>query len=99
MSPLYGEGEEAFYRLQEEIMRRYPDTTLFAWSSDPSPNGRDLTLEQSHAESKYLLAPSPEVFSHCGNILFTGSPAVIASEYQTISTMGLVSCQVLLPLC
>ena len=28
---LYGEGERAFRRLQEEIMRRIPDQTLFAW--------------------------------------------------------------------
>ena len=31
MPILYGEGERAFRRLQEEIMRRIPDQTLFAW--------------------------------------------------------------------
>ena len=31
MPTLYGEGERAFRRLQEEIMRRTPDQTLFAW--------------------------------------------------------------------
>ena len=33
MPTLYGEGERAFRRLQEEIMRRTPDQTLFAWTS------------------------------------------------------------------
>ncbi|EJF59911.1 HET-domain-containing protein, partial [Dichomitus squalens LYAD-421 SS1] len=28
---LYGEGEQAFRRLQEEILRRIPDQSLFAW--------------------------------------------------------------------
>ena len=31
MPVLYGEGERAFRRLQEEILRRIPDQTLFAW--------------------------------------------------------------------
>ncbi|RPD78549.1 HET-domain-containing protein [Lentinus tigrinus ALCF2SS1-7] len=31
MPPLYGEGRNAFRRLQEEIMRQSADTTLFAW--------------------------------------------------------------------
>ncbi|PIL28594.1 hypothetical protein GSI_08635 [Ganoderma sinense ZZ0214-1] len=31
MPILYGEGERAFRRLQEEIMRRIPDQSLFAW--------------------------------------------------------------------
>ncbi|TFK82483.1 HET-domain-containing protein, partial [Polyporus arcularius HHB13444] len=31
MPPLYGEGRNAFRRLQEEIMKQSEDTTLFAW--------------------------------------------------------------------
>ncbi|RPD73775.1 HET-domain-containing protein [Lentinus tigrinus ALCF2SS1-7] len=31
MPPLYGEGRNAFRRLQEEIMRQSADTTLFSW--------------------------------------------------------------------
>jgi len=30
---LYGEGRKAFFRLQEEIIRIYPDLTIFAWKS------------------------------------------------------------------
>ncbi|KAH8588944.1 heterokaryon incompatibility protein-domain-containing protein, partial [Bisporella sp. PMI_857] len=31
MPLLYGEGKQAFYRLQEEIIRRYNDHSLFCW--------------------------------------------------------------------
>ncbi|KAH9910331.1 heterokaryon incompatibility protein-domain-containing protein [Epithele typhae] len=31
MPTLYGEGGNAFYRLQEEILRTHPDFSLFAW--------------------------------------------------------------------
>lgn len=34
---LYGEGEKAFTRLQEEIMRVSNDTSIFAWSSYADP--------------------------------------------------------------
>ncbi|EJF58378.1 HET-domain-containing protein [Dichomitus squalens LYAD-421 SS1] len=32
MPTLYGEGELAFQRLQEEVVQRIPDQSLFAWS-------------------------------------------------------------------
>ncbi len=35
MPALYGEGGNAFQRLQEGIMRQSVDTTLFAWPDDP----------------------------------------------------------------
>ncbi|EIW51956.1 HET-domain-containing protein, partial [Trametes versicolor FP-101664 SS1] len=31
MSPIYGEGDNAFLRLQEEIIRTIPDHSMFAW--------------------------------------------------------------------
>ena len=37
MPTLYGEGQRAFRRLQEEIMRRTPDQSLFAWTDLGSP--------------------------------------------------------------
>ncbi len=54
MSPLYGEGRNAFQRLQEEIMRQSVDTTLFAWGYAPSADD-DLTRS-------CLLAPAPSAF-------------------------------------
>ena len=35
MPTLYGEGPRAFRRLQEEILRRIPDQSIFAWTYHP----------------------------------------------------------------
>ncbi|KAK1751135.1 heterokaryon incompatibility protein-domain-containing protein [Echria macrotheca] len=60
MPLIYGEGTMAFHRLQEEIMRRDNDMTLFAWNplKDQPTNGRHCSL----------LAISPAAFLGCGNI-------------------------------
>ena len=66
----YGEGEEAFVRLQHEIMRRAPDLTLFAFGyrlpfGDLS--GQGITLRPDFSVSnglKYLLAASPRGFEY-----------------------------------
>ncbi|KAM5546122.1 hypothetical protein V8D89_000248 [Ganoderma adspersum] len=42
MPTLYGEGRHAFQRLQEEILERIPDRTLFAW-------GRCRPIPRMHA--------------------------------------------------
>jgi hypothetical protein len=43
MPLLYGEGDRAFYRLQEEIMRRSDDTSLLAWGLDcPVPEKQSI---------------------------------------------------------
>jgi hypothetical protein len=52
MPLLYGEGEKAFMRLQEEIMRRSDDESLFAWDRD----------EVGHSG---LLASTPDRFAAC----------------------------------
>lgn len=56
MPMLYGEGKMAFIRLQEEIMRRSDDESLFAWKST------DRTSECG------LLAPSTACFVYSGGI-------------------------------
>jgi hypothetical protein len=33
MPLLYGEGKKSFFRLQEEIMKRSDDHSLFAWKA------------------------------------------------------------------
>lgn len=55
MPLLYGEGERAFIRLQEEIMRVSDDHGLFAWESPDSRGG--------------LLATSPAGFKGSENII------------------------------
>lgn len=56
MSLLYGEGKNAFRRLQEELIRTSTDHTLFAW------RGRD-----HHPQWNTLLADSPMGFHMCGS--------------------------------
>ncbi|TBU26281.1 HET-domain-containing protein [Dichomitus squalens] len=43
---LYGEGERAFRRLQEEIVRRVPDQSLFAWKRLYTDIGQGQDLVQ-----------------------------------------------------
>jgi len=54
MPLLYGEGAKAFLRLQEEIIRRYNDHTIFAWATDHAADG--------------FLALSPKAFTSAGSI-------------------------------
>ncbi|EMT72167.1 Vegetative incompatibility protein HET-E-1 [Fusarium odoratissimum] len=55
MPLLYGEGDKAFYRLQEEIMRVSDDHSLFAWKAISARGG--------------LLAPTPAAFKNSGDII------------------------------
>ncbi|KAG4441030.1 hypothetical protein IFR05_003485 [Cadophora sp. M221] len=60
MPLLYGEGERAFIRLQEEIIKDTNDESIFAWS------GR----EDEHKDRGWgILAESPGVFAKSGNIV------------------------------
>jgi hypothetical protein len=60
MPMLYGEGERAFRRLQEEIMKTSDDHTLFAWT-EPRDRRRWIT--------RGLLADSPAEFADSGDIV------------------------------
>ena len=59
MPLLYGEGDKAFIRLQEEIMKVSDDQTLFAWESS--------AVSSDHPSG--LLARSPVGFRNSGNII------------------------------
>jgi hypothetical protein len=58
MPLLYGEGERAFIRLEEEIIKRSDDHSIFAWTS--SSDAPYITSG--------LLATSPLQFKHSGRI-------------------------------
>lgn len=61
MPLLYGEGEKAFIRLQEEIVKTTSDDSIFAW-------GIDQNKLHDH-EGFGLLARSPRDFEGCGGIV------------------------------
>ena len=85
MPPLYGEGHMAFQRLQEEIMKHYDDSTLFAWSTRPfaiwamqprvveedsiTKYGLSCDL-RDHGSFSYLCAPDPNMEFY--NIVMVG---------------------------
>ncbi|TBU53835.1 heterokaryon incompatibility protein-domain-containing protein [Dichomitus squalens] len=54
MPTLYGEGERAFRRLQEEIVRRVPDQSLFAWTD--VYQGSDVHRRSTAGVEKYSLS-------------------------------------------
>lgn len=56
---LYGEGEAAFKRLQQEIMGTSDDHSIFAW--DLQDTRRELCTG--------ALAPSPKAFLSCGSLV------------------------------
>ena len=53
MPTLYGEGGRAFRRLQEEIMQRTPDQSLFAWTDYglPDPNSQLYDPDATYADT------------------------------------------------
>ena len=71
---MYGEGRQAFQRLQQELATRdqYVDTTLFVWGNLHDNNYKQFPAEelyQTHSgfcgsghANRFLLAPSPRSF-------------------------------------
>ncbi|KAM5537052.1 hypothetical protein V8D89_009198 [Ganoderma adspersum] len=76
MTTIYGEGENAFFRLQEELLKRSPDQTIFAWGQLPysrwNPFAGELVLPEivegglGDPPPRGILASSPAAFLGCG---------------------------------
>ena len=111
MPTLYGEGAYAFRRLQEEILQRIPDQSLFAWGSRCLPIPRDparITIlsrpnpERDHDLSPF--APSPQSFNLFGEakvIRASGAdfkPLGLPAEEYTSTPYGIRTQLCLLPL-
>lgn len=71
MPTLYGEGKQAFRRLQEEIMRKSVDTSLFAWGEVvwQLPSTIDPWDRLDYREM-YLFAPTPQHFNSSPHVTF-----------------------------
>ncbi|KAI0824552.1 hypothetical protein BC628DRAFT_419976 [Trametes gibbosa] len=84
IAPIYGEGANAFLRLQEEIVKTIPDQSIFAW-------GRSYTLESLDTRSRIsssgssrtpgLLAGSTSSFLEAGAITKL-SPGMFADRFD-----------------
>ncbi|EMD93874.1 hypothetical protein COCC4DRAFT_164276, partial [Bipolaris maydis ATCC 48331] len=79
MPLLYGEGDRAFHRLQEEIIRRVNDDSIFAWGPriDISPG--------YNCSSHKILASSPKDFTSCRNLEYAENPTIP----PTLASLGL----------
>ncbi|KAK5658815.1 hypothetical protein OQA88_1627 [Cercophora sp. LCS_1] len=82
MPMIYGEGERAFVRLQQEILKITDDLSLFAWKQDgpEEPGG--------------LLAASPAAFRHSGNIKRPRSstaPSVVVNNRGLHLTLPIIT--------
>ena len=79
MTTLYGEGQRAFIRLQEKILKTSTDTSIFAWGLRLTWKSFTEILEtypHHHAHpvpDLYLLSTSSEEFGRARNIKFTTS--------------------------
>ena len=73
MPLIYGEGEKAFNRLQQEIIYSSSDESLFAWADENVLDGG-------------LLAPAPSCFTNCGDIIVID---YIERSPYTVTSQGL----------
>jgi len=64
MPLIYGEGDKAFTRLQNEIIRQSDDESIFAWTAESTAD--DITKSAIRCES--MLALSPAAFRYPPNI-------------------------------
>ena len=87
MPLLYGEGMNAFLRLQEEIIRRSNDRSIFAFPCNPSNLGADAG---NNVSPRYpnLFATSPRDFLNCSDLKSTRS-GTHESEAFTMTNKGL----------
>ncbi|KAE8163564.1 heterokaryon incompatibility protein-domain-containing protein [Aspergillus tamarii] len=91
MPLIYGEGQKAFLRLQEEIMKRYNDHSIFAWNIQEQP--RSANESDGNVSRTRILALSPAAFSGCGSII--SFPSYSRSSPFSVTNQGL---QIRLPI-
>jgi len=75
MPMLYGEGDRAFIRLQEEIMRHSDDQSLFAWATpSEAPDSKSSNVKAARSTvaenvKHGLLADSPKAFADSHSVI------------------------------
>lgn len=89
---LYGEGGRAFLRLQEELINRFDDQTIFAWSLF-EPLAPDTGKRDDRAWECQLgggvIAPHPLAFKNSSHIVPVAR-LDLASEPTAITTRGIL---------
>ena len=64
MPLLYGEGEKAFVRLQEEILKDSSDQSIFAWEDAEEFSTEELFQKRKTLKLRGVLATHPTYFRH-----------------------------------
>ena len=90
MPLLYGEGRMAFVRLQEEILRRSSDLSLFAWNRMVR-----MGEELPHDKLTGFLADSPDCFRNSGDVIVPPQKIQFNVEPYGITNRGI---QIKLPI-
>jgi hypothetical protein len=102
MPLLYGEGDRAFLRLQEEIIRKTNDDSILAWGLIPNmghplgliPDDLRNRLQNCTESLCDILASSPKDFINCTDLVYAAHPTNSTSPF-TLTNTGL---QIQLPL-
>lgn len=72
ISPIYGERDKAFLRLQPALLENSADESLFAWKAGKGNSPRPLDRGNCRIGDWGLLAPSPRCFRRCGHLTVKG---------------------------
>ncbi|KAK2593560.1 hypothetical protein QQS21_008735 [Conoideocrella luteorostrata] len=77
MPMIYGEGDQAFIRLQEAIMKKTRDDSILAWGIGPAGS-----TPPNNAISAGILATSPSNFTNCGGIVLKKQDATPVNTFD-----------------
>jgi hypothetical protein len=100
MPVIYGEGDKAFLRLQEEIIKRSDDHTIFAWGTlgdeqahAPQYPGQHPDLDEIDYEdlagTTGILANSPKDFAGMSHVVVSAPPPQQATTDYALTNKGL----------
>ncbi|KAI0509525.1 hypothetical protein F5B22DRAFT_616614 [Xylaria bambusicola] len=81
MPMIYGEGDQAFIRLQEEITRHINDDSILAWNFQNPGSIVKSTVEEA---SGCALASSPSSFANSSHIVPCGPKGIPLRPLQTL---------------
>lgn len=88
MPMIYGEGDKAFRRLQEQIMKDLGDDSILAWGFEPDPAPPGDTTDTALGAA---LAPSPSFFCEFRTRSHDGpwSPLLLRSSWRKYSPLDI----------
>ncbi|EQB58917.1 hypothetical protein CGLO_00761 [Colletotrichum gloeosporioides Cg-14] len=69
MPLIYGEGDRAFQRLQEAVIRQIDDPSIFVWGSISDLDDPMRKSMSSRSLREPLLAPGPHSFENTGDVI------------------------------